>query len=1113
MTCRQCQAETHPGRRFCFNCGAVLVAPCGECGFDNEAGDRFCVRCGRSLPAAAAAGSATRAPRARAMGGALISPSAREGERKQVTILFADVKDSMALLAGRDPEEARKILDPALALMMDAVHEFDGTVNQVMGDGVMALFGAPVALEDHAVRACHAALRMQADLRRYGAEVRERLGADLGVRIGLNSGEVVVRAIGRGLATDYTAIGESTHLAGRMEQLARAGSIFMTAHVARLAEGHVQAVALGELPVKGLAGPVAVYELQGLTGARSRLDVAMRRGLTRFSGRDAEMADLAAAVERARGGRGQVVAIVGEPGVGKSRLLWELLRSHHLRGFEVLRASAAPYGERWPYLPVTELLRAALGIAAADDAAAIRERIGRALSPEETARFLTPILALLDVPVDDPRWPSLDASQRRRRTIEAVRYLLTSRARQAPVCVAVEDAQWIDAETEAVLDGLVESAPLARLLLLVTYRPEWQHGWASKSYYAQVRVNPLAPSAADALLDALMGAAPGLAAVKQVLIERTQGNPFFLEESVRNLAEHDVLAGGRGAYRLARPPEGTHIPENVHAVLAGRIDRLSAADKQVLQAAAAIGKDVPRRLLEAAADVAAADLEASLGRLQSREFLHEAALDPERAYAFTHALTQEVAYAGLVRDRRHALHARILAALEGPAGAGVADVLHHLSHHAVHAERWDKALRYCREAGARAFTRSAHRGAALYLRQALAALEHLPPTRETAEQAIDVRLDLRHALSPLGEYRQIFETLTEAERLAAGLGDERRRGAIASFLCNTYTLRGDFPRAVEHGERAASIAAGLGDRALEAVARATLALAHWGSGDYPRAIATGRRTVELDDPSHRGHFGIAVPPAVYGRTVTAWALSEIGGFAEARQLAEDALGIARALDHPHSVIFASIGLGVAHLRRGDACEALEVLERAHAVWRTTDLPAVLVELVGTLASAATAAGRVERAIALLDEAIAQAVALGHPFGHLLRTGHMAEAHLAAGRAEQALPLAQLHVEITRRARLRGSEGWALRLLADVQAHREHPDADAAEQALTQALALADALGMGPLAACCHLTRAVLSVALSRTAEATAAAAKALQGFRSLDMPALAARAEALLERG
>ena len=450
MTCRQCQATIHSGRRFCFNCGAALVATCLACGHANQSTDRFCAGCGQPV---------TSSPPAAVPDHMLTDKSALEGERKQVTILFADLKDSMELLAGRDPEEARKVLDPALALMMDAVREYEGTVNQVMGDGIMALFGAPVALEDHAVRACHAALRMQQALERYGRELHARGGATPRIRIGLNSGEVVVRAIGTGLAMDYTAVGASTHLAGRMEQLARPGAIFMTARVARLAEGHVEATPLGEMAIKGLAEPVTVYELTGLTGARSRLEIALARGLTPFAGREVEMAALAQRSSTPARGGARSWASSASPasasrascGSSCTRPSARVGRPARERG-GVRQALAVPARHR--AAPCRARHRPER-----DDAAAARARLAETLTAEEAARFLSPVLALLDLPVDDARWASLDAGQRRRRTLDAAKYLVTRRAREAPLCLAIEDAHWIDDETEAVLDALVESAP------------------------------------------------------------------------------------------------------------------------------------------------------------------------------------------------------------------------------------------------------------------------------------------------------------------------------------------------------------------------------------------------------------------------------------------------------------------------------------------------------------------------------------------------------------------------------------------------------------------------------------------------------------------------------
>ena len=663
MSCPQCRQDNPPGAKFCSGCGGRLEVGCPGCGHAYLPGSRFCNECGKPLatPSVAAPGLASPqsyTPRYLAEK-ILTSRPALEGERKQVTVLFADMKGSLELLADRDPEEARKLLDPVLERMMDAVHRYEGTVNQVMGDGIMALFGAPLAHEDHAVRACYAALAMQQAIRRYTVEIRREHGIEIQIRVGLNSGEVVVRAIGSDLRMDYSAVGQTTHLAARMEQLATPGSTRLTGETLRLAEGFVQVVPIGPVPVKGMASPVEVFELAGPSATRTRLQAAAARGLTRFVGRDQELDHLRQALEKARGAQGQVVAAVGEPGVGKSRLLWEFIHSHRTQGWLVLESSSVSYGKASAYLPVIDLCKSYFRIEARDDARSIREKVtGKLLTLDESLRAMVPgFLSLLDVPTDDASWDALDPGQRRRRTIDGLRRMLLRESQVQPLCLVFEDLHWVDAETQGLLDALVESLPTARLLLLVNYRPEYSHAWGSKTYYSQLRLDPLPAESADELLRTLLGEEEALEPLKRLLVERTEGVPLFLEESVRTLVETGALAGERGGYRLARAFDTIQVPATVQAILAARIDRLPPEDKTLLQTAAVIGKDVPFALWQAIADTPEETLRQCLGRLQAAEFLYETALFPELEYTFKHALTQEVAYGGLLQERRRDLHA------------------------------------------------------------------------------------------------------------------------------------------------------------------------------------------------------------------------------------------------------------------------------------------------------------------------------------------------------------------------------------------------------------------------------------------------------------------------
>ena len=464
MRCPSCGFENPEGMKFCGQCASSLGRRCPQCGFANPSGFAFCGQCATPLteqpptPRPQAPLSYMPSHLAEKI---LTSKTALEGERKQVTVLFADLKGSMELLADRDPEEARALLDPELERMMAAVHRYEGTVNQVMGDGIMALFGAPIAHEDHAVRACYAALAMQASVKQHAAEVQRTKGVPIQIRVGLNAGEVVVCSIGSDLHMDYTAVGQTTHLAARMEQMAMPGSILITVDILRLAEGYVQVDPLGFVPIKGLQAPVEVYEVTGAGPVRTRLQAAAARGLTRFVGRDPELDQLRQALDRAGGGHGQVVAVIGEPGVGKSRLFWEFTQSHRTQGWLPLDSRSLSYGKATPYLPVIDLLKAYGQIEARDDARRIREKLtGKLLTLDETLKPTLPaLLALLEVPVAEQAWHALDPLQRRRQTLEAVKRLLLRESQVQPVLVVFEDLHWIIRKRKPCLIGWSRASP------------------------------------------------------------------------------------------------------------------------------------------------------------------------------------------------------------------------------------------------------------------------------------------------------------------------------------------------------------------------------------------------------------------------------------------------------------------------------------------------------------------------------------------------------------------------------------------------------------------------------------------------------------------------------
>jgi len=529
---------------------------------------------------------------------------------------------------------------------------------------------------------------------------------------------------------------------------------------------------------------------------------------------------------------------------------------------------------------------------------------GKLLTLDRTLEPILPaLLALLDVPVEDAPWQALDPGQRRQRTLDAVKHLLLRESQGQPVLVVFEDLHWIDAETQALLDGLVESLPTARVLLLVNYRPEYQHGWGRKTYYSQLRLDALPPERAGELLSALLGDDPALEPLKRLLVRR--GNPLFIEESIRTLVETGALTRERGAYRLTRPIQAIEVPATVQVILAARIDRLPAENKQLLQTASVIGKDVPFVLLHAVVEAAEDAVQRGLTHLQAAEFLYETRLFPEPEYTFKHALTHEVTYGTLLQDRRKTLHARIAGAIERFYPDRLTEHVERLAHHAVRGEVWEKAVTYFRQAGVKALARSANREAVACFEQALTALQHLPETRETLEQAIDLRFDLRTSLFPLGEFERIFGCLREAEGLARTLDDRRRLGQLSVYLCHNFFMTGHPTEALGFGQSAQALAESLGDVPLQVTGTLHFGAACLWTGDYRRAQDLLLKVLRLlEGDLSRERFGQAGFPAVMARYYLTGVFAGRGKFKAGIAHGQEGIRLAEALDHPYSLVSA-----------------------------------------------------------------------------------------------------------------------------------------------------------------------------------------------------------------
>jgi class 3 adenylate cyclase/tetratricopeptide (TPR) repeat protein len=1020
--CASCGHENPATNRFCGGCGATLARACPSCRHANPPDHRFCGACGAELQEPGPPKSHATDPghhTAKHLADKILqSRSALEGERKQVTVLFADVKGSMELAEQLDPEAWTSIMQRFFTILADGVERFEGFVDKFTGDGIMALFGAPIAHEDHAQRACYAALHLREAARAYAGEVRAQYGVPFAVRIGLNSGEVVVGRIGDDLRMDFTAQGHVVGLAQRMEALAESGHICLSEHTARLVDGYFVLQDLGRTNVKGVADPVSLFDLDGVGSFRTRLDRSRSRGLSTFVGRDSDMAVLAAALERARGGNGQVVGVVAEAGTGKSRLCAEFLDGCRARGVPILAGHGVAHGKSIPMLPMLELWRAFYGITDDDPPEATRAKIaGRLLLMDDSFREALPVL--FDVfGVPDPANPSpaLDPEQRQKRIQGVVKRILHDPTYGGGTrVILLEDLHWFDGASDAFLETFVESVPATRDLWLLNFRPEYQARWMQRSYYQHLPLQPLAPDAIRQLLRDELGCDPSVAALPETIHARTKGNPFFIEEVVQTLIESGHLTGARGAYRLTTPVDALQVPATVQAVLAARIDRLSEREKQVLQTSAVIGKTfgepLLRRVLGSLAAVDETALGQALSTLIASEFLFEAALYPEVEYSFKHPLTQEVAARSQLRERRARGHAAVAQALE-EAGGNLDERAAEIAQHWAEAEDASRAARWHRRAAEWAGLSDAREGLRHWrrVRELASGVENVGERRELSLTSCNQILSLGWRMG--GGEDEAAAVFAEGRALVEGSGD---RAALALLVGRYGLVRfsvggsgGDYGR---YGEEGARLAQACDDPALRAAAGQFAAWGHWSDGDGQGVLDWSARV--LEDAGSDGLLGrdfVGFSPLAAALAVRVGGLMMVGRLPEAWRQSTEAervvvelqelevltwlrvlqawlayacgvseftpeqgrrsLEIAERLDNESSRMCAFMTLGRAYLQAGDHAAARAALRESAAVVRDhrtqrAQLPLVL----AWAAQAELALGERTAALATAREAI------------------------------------------------------------------------------------------------------------------------------------------------
>jgi class 3 adenylate cyclase/tetratricopeptide (TPR) repeat protein len=800
MVCPDCHQELPDNSRFCKECGRKLELICIQCGKNIPMDSKFCPDCGqdqrqsKDSPKIDYQQPKSYTPKHLAEK-ILTSRSAIEGERKVVTIFFADVAGSTAMFERLDPEAVHEIMDGCFRIILDKVHHFEGSVNQFRGDGVMALFGAPIAHEDHAQRACHAALAIQKALVTYQTTLKKRYGIEFAMRIGLHSGPVVVASIGDDLRMDYTAQGDTANLASRMESRADPGGVLVSHHTYRLSREFFSFDPPRQLQVKGKSEPIEAYRLLEATEVQTRIAASTARGLTRYVGRARELETLKDTFFTVQSGEGQVMGLVGEAGVGKSRLLLEFRRSLTRGEYTYLAGQCLHYGGTMPYLPVLDVIRSFIGVKEGETELIIQGKLRQRITDldKNLLHTIPPFQELLSITVEDEGFAKLDPKQKRKKTFDAIRDLLVRGSQDLPLILAVEDLHWIDQTTQELLDYMIHWLPRTRILLILLYRPEYTHHWGSKSYYRMIGVKQLPAASSADLVGAILKGGEVVPELRELILGRASGNPLFMEELTHTLIENGSIEKKGKRFVLTKGIDTIQVPDNIQGIIAARMDRLEESLKRIMQVASVIGREFAFRILETISDMKA-NLKSQLINLQGLEFIYEKSLFPELEYIFRHALVQEVAYNSLLVTRRKEIHEKIGQAIEKLYPDRLEEFCEMLGYHYSVSGNPAKAYEYLKRSAKKAVRNNSLSEAVRYYAEAMTALSQMSETDENKREQIDLVLSMRAPMARFGYAEEYLPMLLKIEKLTKEISDVKKNLRIRSTLGAYYIYRGGDPQ-------------------------------------------------------------------------------------------------------------------------------------------------------------------------------------------------------------------------------------------------------------------------------------------------------------------------------
>ena len=924
MRCPWCQFENREEAKFCLNCGKQFEQRCLRCGRLLPLIARFCDECGYDL-----------SPRSyipKFLANKILTyRKFLEGERKLATVLFADVANFASMFQKWDPEVIQRIMDRCFKLLIQEIHNYEGTISQFTGDGVMALFGVPLAHEDHARRACYAALSIQKALERFAEEVRKEYGLEFKMRIGINSGLVIISSIADDLTMDYTAVGETTVLASRMETMASPGTILVSGDTYKRTANFFVYNPIGKVVVKGKEEPIEAYELVRTAEVQTRIGTSMARGFTRFTGRDRELGSLRQCFENVRSGSGQVIGLMGEAGIGKSRLLFEFKNTLQDAAYTYLEGQCFHFGTSIAYQPFLDILRSYFNVREGMEEPLIKGRIEEMIlqTDEKFHSIFSPLYDLFSLTVRDDLYTRLDPKRKREKIFEAIKDILLRESERAPLIIAIEDLQWIDNTSEEFLTYLMGRIVQTQILLILLYRPDYTHPWETQPCYQRIGLDQLSEAARGEVVESLLSGAEISEELSKLIMNRAGGNPLFLEELTYALLESGYIKRGEKGYELSGKVGEIQVPDTIQGIIAARLDRLEENLRRTVQVASVIGKRFALSLLEAVVG-AKEEVKAHLLELQNLEFIYETILFPEREYEFKHALVQEVAYNSLLLKRRKEVHEAIGNKIETLYSDRLEEFYEVLAHHYSRGENLQKACKYLKFSGIKAVKNYSLGDALRFYKEAIHTLKKEPLTPDNKKEETDIRLLMASPIISLGFPEDSLEILQEGERLSRELNITKSLTTFCSLLGLYYSVKGEPQTGAKYGEECLTIAEKSGDIELIAPIAFDLCSNYGATGQFSRVIEIAPKVLASIEQEKMEYESFGRGYDVYSALSSFCAFSHgyMGNFEEAKTFFEKAIRVAEKTENLYSLGLAEILYGYVLAHKGDGVEALEHFENS-----------------------------------------------------------------------------------------------------------------------------------------------------------------------------------------